>query len=664
MVRISLGLTIASLALAGCQQTRMGSKPISASSVSASPTTSSQLPPSNAYIPPTTSNPNPSTQNPGPAPVPVTTAPPDTSYPSYPTYPTNGRTPMPEPRDPTVSTPQVPTTPTVSTPTYPDPLPTTPVVPEYQPPTVYDPDVVQPPPRTPDPSPNPGTDIVVQPPVSTTTTTTTQSLSGNVPLPTPVPSSWRTASIGSGAVGAAGTAAVQPQGIGLGNVPLPPERPSELSRQAAKPVESVPGQCGPLRLDATEKIEEAKLDVLFMVDTSASLRGGTVGGKKGELEQIASQMEAFVMNFPEKTDINVGIMLGHGHGQWVGRLFRSSKGEAAVLKTTEIRNRADLIRRLENKMKNVPNESGGAQGEALLYSLFQAVKDPSKRADAQAAGMFRNDASLAVIMVTDEQDVCFDYNDPKNFDPETGKAYIPNGKKNSKGQSIPDPVEVAFFNNVCKKAFKGGTLKPDHVHEALTRLKGGSQKLVLMGIVYTKKDLVPAGVVTNALEDENEMGHGIIEFVGMEKGKLVDLGQVKDGPTRFREELSFLGKYTRSEISSNGNVSCDPSSQGQPPVNAMAVDLSTLKVQLLNDQGQVIGIFSADCNNGACKSEGGRGALRADVRRIASRQVLQAFLDAKTLNHLLNAHKTKEAKVLFTYMTRTDRDPSTGKPNR
>ena len=687
MARIYLGLIISSLALTGCQQAKMSSTPQKSVAVAApAPATVGAMPsgpgPGPGPVGPGPVGPGPQPYYPPQEPVrpgypegPTTTVPPTAPTPV--TQPTPVRPGSPEPGISTPLPQQPPITPTVSTP-QPVPLPTG-VQPTYQPvatpPSIRDPEVVAPPPASPPPVSNPGTQIVVPLPPDVPNPVITPTQSMPVPAPQgqalPMPQQQALPMPAQGAAPAPANhiniplppavpepkipGALPPPNPNLPrkNIPLPPSRPDQ-SVFEPKNTPSVAGQCGPVNLDATEKVEEAKLDVLFVVDTSASLRGGTVRGKRGELEQIASQMGAFVSNFPEKTDINIGVLLGHGHGKWVGQMFRSGN-EAVVLKTKEIRNRQDLIQRLESKMKNVPNESGGAQGEALLYSLFQSVNESSRRQEMISQGMFRNDATLAVIMVTDEQDVCFDY--ASSVDPATGKPYVPNGKKDRKGQPIADPVEVKFFNDVCSKAYKGGLLKPGNVHAALSSLKGGDmQKLILMGMVYTSNNITPSGVVTNAREDENEMGHGVIEFVGLEKGKLVDLGSVQEGPTKFRDELKFLGDYTKSELSSNGNLACVPN------VHINAVNMSTLVVQVQNAEGKNIGVFKADCNDSKCGE--GYGGLRADGSTKGKQGHIRAFLDAGKLNQLLNAHKSKENKALFTFMTHAGIDPKTGKSDK
>jgi hypothetical protein len=616
MVRLSLGLVISSLVLTGCQQTKMGSTAPKATTASQAPTAGPGIPPGG--FPP---------GNPPPQPLPP---PPQQPPPFYP--PGNPPPPQP-PVAPVPPPPQPPVQPPITTypPTVPTPPPTndnvpvnprqpTPVTPVFQPPSIRDPEVIVPPP--PAPVPGPGEQIFQQPPPRPAGL-------GQKPEP-------------------------QPR---LVTAPLPPPRPADLGQVPAtppappvdpgKPVEILDKKCGPVALDAKENIEEAKLDVLFVVDTSASLRGGQVRGKEGELAQIAGQMGAFVESFPAKTDIRIGVMLGHGKTEWTGKLFKAGRGDPAVLKVSDYGNdRARLARILKEKMQNVPNESGGAQGEALMYSLYQSINKAGLRAEIDKQDFYRKGASLAVIFVTDEQDVCFNYE---------GSGYKPVGKevRNKKGEVISkiDPIEKKFFEETCKTAGPGQTLlTPGIVYSALKAQKR-DEKVILFGIVYTDEKLTPKP----GREDENEMGHGIIELVNLQDNptnKLADLNTVQDGPNKFGPELKFFADLAKNELASNGKVVC------QPDVNVLAIDTRTVKAQLTNEKGETIGVFE-------------NSELNVSTRKnTASSGYLQATLDQKKLNGLLNAHKSAHNKVTLTYMTRNDRDvktgaavdPATGKP--
>jgi hypothetical protein len=324
----------------------------------------------------------------------------------------------------------------------------------------------------------------------------------------------------------------------------------------------------------------------------------------------------------------------------------SSKGDPAILKTRDLdKNR--MIKLLTDKMKSVPNESGGAQGEALMLSLFQSINKKNLR-DEIGPDFYRKNASLAVIFVTDEQDVCYDYSSGE-YQPVKVTKTIP-GKlvKGPKGKMVreashdeqmPDPVETTFFKEVCSKAFKGGLLKPEHVHDALLSLKGGADKLMLSGVVYTSPELAPAV----AKNDENEMGHGIIELVSRENGLLIDLNKAGTGVDRFSEGMTALAKNVQSEMSVNPEFGCTSKTHPQ------AIDLSTVEVTINYGEGK-----TAKYSGGQLKS-----VLKTNGR--GGNPYMQTYIaDGKGLNKILTEAKANNGTVSMTYKTRVDRNPKTG----
>jgi hypothetical protein len=326
------------------------------------------------------------------------------------------------------------------------------------------------------------------------------------------------------------------------------------------------------------------------------------------------------------------------------------------LKTRDLdKNR--MIKLLEDKMKALPNDSSDAQGEALMLSLFEGINDKNRRKEIMGNNdFFRKDATLAVIFVTDEQDVCFDY--ASSMDPATGKPYQPvqvtktiegklvKGKKGKKvreastTQTMADPHETRFFNNVCSKAFKGGLLKPEHVHDALLSLKGGTDKLMLSGVVYSSPELTPAV----ARNDENEMGHGIIELVGRENGLLIDLNKAGTGLDRFSDGMKALAQNVQAEMSVNPTFSCTSK------IHPLAIDLAQVVVTIKDGSGKALATYSGSKLNSAIKmnGKGGNPYMQATVT------------DGKGLNKILTEAKANNGTVSITYKTRVDHDPKSG----
>ncbi len=426
------------------------------------------------------------------------------------------------------------------------------------------------------------------------------------------------------------------------------------------PPEPIKGQCtAELRVDRTR----TKLDILFVVDTSASLRrGGTGTLEDGELVQIGRGMKHFVKNLDPQTDYRIGVMLGHGPAtSYHGKLFQAGKGDPAVVDYKALAkkgmSRAQIEEQLgqimERKMRQVPNESGGAQGEAMMLSLYNAIRTPSLLGRIKKQGLFRDDAALAVVFVTDEQDVCFDY---------SGTEYQPTLKtiKNSKGvtETIPDPYETRFFNSVCAKAVKGKPLTPGHVYDALMSLKQDKSKLMVNAIVYTTP--VPESL-RNRVEDENEMGHGIIDLVQLAgNGQMADLANVYLRNSEFATELDALGKYAHFKMKYNHVYRCD-----QKNIHPDAINYTSMQVNILDPQGRIVGTFSGACGGNTACPEGVMGPIQfrsmVDTRGRHT-PYAEVSVDPNALETLLKAHGLEEGKVQMSFWTRSDINPETGAP--
>jgi hypothetical protein len=448
---------------------------------------------------------------------------------------------------------------------------------------------------------------------------------------------------------------------GTEKVPLPPTKPVLVCGEGGPcpEIQPIAGKCDAVQFTGEKKA--AKLDIVFVVDTSASLRGGkTKNG--GELAQLGRDIGNFVKELDKGVDYNIGVILGHGAGKWNGSLFQSDKGEPVVLKFKEyydreaakggsdekIRQRVivAITKDLETKMMNTANEKGGAQGEAMLYSLFQAVNKSSNRNAIAQAGIFRQDAGLSIIMVTDEQDVCFDY---------TGTEFKPVAKEgfDKKGNPIQDHNEVGFFKSVCSKAFKGGLLHPNNVYDALLALKQ-NQPLILTGIAYTDVN-IPANPDK---EDENERGSGVIEFVALGNGPVVDLAKVvrSEGAVSFAPELKHLGQHTEMMMKYENPIKC--TTRG---IHPDAVDPSTILVTVKNDQGLQLGLFSGGCQDKACP-RGVNGWARGSSVRNGQSVYLEVLMHEASLKQIFATARTASGTFNVTFKTKRGIDPRTGKP--
>lgn len=627
-----VSLAAMSVVTTGCQQTNMKAAP-----VKSTPYQAVNQPPSQPPIP----VPLPPSRYPQPEPI-------DQAPPMPPPPQPLPRTPAPEPIDPVVVVePPVPPTPIT---------PRTQVIPSDRNVTTQVAPVSQP---QPEPAPVPPVRDEVMP-TRRDNFNTYVDVPSSRPVPTrivdpPTPAPAPRAS-GKPQKPVAPPAGPAPTQVIQAPAPKRAETCVGPEGQECKPPKAEPDQCQALPLKSTKK---GKLDVLFVVDTSLSLRGG-LAKEGGELAQLAREMENFVNELPLNTDIRVAVMLGHGPAtKHHGRLFNAGGGDQTVINLASAATKEERAKQgklagkiLTNKMLKVPNESKGAQGEAMLLSLYDGITNSSKRNESIKAGMFRNDAALNVIIITDEQDVCFDYEAANKADPsnpiEPRKKMKKKAIKDAKGkliryedENVVDPYEVSFFNNVCKKAVKGRPLTPGDVHQALLSLKQDASKLILSAIAY-KTNNIPVG-----LEDENEMGHGIIDLVEhIGGGQVVDLATVtRNGKdVSFAKELTYLGKFAFFKINFSNEWDC------QSNTHPAAVNKSSTKMTVVGRDGQTLASFNgADGSLQTLIATGGRGGYYSKFR-----------VNHEALSKALQGKDTEGATVKIDFMTRTDIDRATG----
>ena len=154
-----------------------------------------------------------------------------------------------------------------------------------------------------------------------------------------------------------------------------------------------------------------KVDILFVIDTSASLNT--------ERQHVAAGLRDFVKALDRRIDYRVGVMLAHSsRSSYSGRLFKKSKAlkiDKLVLtsENTLEENALELQHRLNSNCTNsscstrdLPEDSYSDGGEEGMFSLYLGLTDPQRLAEMKAAGFLRSDAALSVIMVSDENDIC------------------------------------------------------------------------------------------------------------------------------------------------------------------------------------------------------------------------------------------------------------------
>lgn len=595
-----MSLLAASVALAGCQKAKM-----SAVQPQVSP------PPSTSYTAPT-------------PPIPVATQP--TPAPRIPEI------------DPGEPRPVVPPPTTVITTGGTEPV-NPPVVPAIPAPT-------------PTPAPPPTTTTTtVTPPPPPPPPTTTQVTYPQTPATAPIPE-------------------VRPVNTQVAAaVPVPTPRPAYTptngetcsENQPCKQIASMAGQCRSNSIDVT-KVSK-KLDILFVVDTSASLRLGPKNSREGgELPQIARQMQNFVMRLDPDTDYRISVALGHGpQSRYYGKLYSMGGSDPVYLDYAQIRAQeaarggsasaieARVQKRiwsnLEKKMLSVPDDKSDAQGEALMLNLYKLAHQPK---------LFRKGANIAVIAVTDEQDVCYAYpqkaslNNPEAFAQGLVPVLKPYRVKKGKTVYQPDVHETRFFNSkYCAQAVNGRRLQPQDVSDALRGLQAAVGGKVIMNAIAYKSNAGLKAMASN--QDENEMAHGILDVVDtLKTGTVADLKDVdrnsSDGS--FVNALTLLGDQTRFSMRYSSAFDCFSN------VHPNAIDLGTLQLAIRDQNGGEVASYNAQ--NGGLRGDilpgkGGLPYLRVSVA------------NTKAYVHQMNASNVESGTYNITFKTKAGVDPVSGK---
>ena len=249
------------------------------------------------------------------------------------------------------------------------------------------------------------------------------------------------------------------------------------------------------------------IDLIFVVDTSGSLNE--------ERTEVAQGIDSFVDALPDDVDFTVGVVLGHSPlSPWSGKFYQHA-GEPVVLKSSDS-TVEDIRAQLTLKLGNsVPGEAVSDGGEGTFVSLNQMM-DSAPMALAKSQGSFRDNAALAVVFLSDEQELCYEYPEGEN------------------GVFDPQGTEIPFKANYCTRTNEEGeeeTINHELILQKLVAAKKG-KPLVVGAIAYADESNVPAG-------GENEFGRGYTDLAELagSNGVLVDLAS-----GNYESGLSQIGQ--------------------------------------------------------------------------------------------------------------------------
>lgn len=240
-----------------------------------------------------------------------------------------------------------------------------------------------------------------------------------------------------------------------------------------------------------------KIDILFVTDTSGSLNA--------ERNAVANGIGNFISQLSSSADYQIAVTLAHGpRSSRSGQLYKAGT-EPMVLRSKEL-SVADIRTHLVKKLTTTKGDSDTDGGEAGLLSLNKALESARLDEIRSQHDFFRKDAALAIVFVSDENDIC---------------AVYPSGVTRV---FDPDDKELPAFNNYCKNKVDAST-----VYDRLETVQG-INPLLVSAIVYANTATVPSG-------GENEFGYGYSDIVKLANGTMVDIA-ANDIPTG----LADIGK--------------------------------------------------------------------------------------------------------------------------
>jgi hypothetical protein len=281
-----------------------------------------------------------------------------------------------------------------------------------------------------------------------------------------------------------------------------------------------------------------KLDVWIITDSSSSM--------DAEREQLANGVSSYIGKMPAGTDVQFAVTLAHGPTSYfAGRLYKSDykdPKEKFVISTKDYSisqvqywMRRKLLYRQNNydirawddagnaipgqALRNLPTDYDADGGEAGLISAYEAIRpystSPSRYESIQTLSsampgernFFRPDAALAVIFISDENDIC--YLDPSVAD--------------------PDNLEAPYNMKYCAGITAQSVLQRLQVVRQ-------SMPLYVSSIIYNDKARIPAGL-------ENGVGLGYNMITNLGGGAVIDI--TKDS---IANGLNVIGGYTSTRL--------------------------------------------------------------------------------------------------------------------
>ncbi|NUM88463.1 MAG: fibronectin type III domain-containing protein [Bdellovibrionales bacterium] len=252
-----------------------------------------------------------------------------------------------------------------------------------------------------------------------------------------------------------------------------------------------------------------KLDVLFVQDTSGSMQD--------DWERVAQNIQSFIAEVPADVDVSYGVILGHV-GDLTGKLYAGHK-QPLVLNNQTMTVK-DIQQSLHRTFVDAMKTSDAASGEALFHGLYRAV---TKGASAsQKAGFFRADAALAVVFVSDEQEIGFPFPNPQ-------------------APGLPPRCDAAYEDDLRGNWYVDKGIDLEVTYQAVKRLKG-DMPLSMHAIVNITADDLFRRNPKEAKCLYDSLGYGYFDMVKKAGGVLFSIQE------DTAQALQKIGRHTSQTL--------------------------------------------------------------------------------------------------------------------
>lgn len=256
----------------------------------------------------------------------------------------------------------------------------------------------------------------------------------------------------------------------------------------------------------------SELDILIVSYGSINLRP--------QRDRLADNLDYLIAELSPEIDFRIGVIQGFGeHSSRSGRLYRR-QNEPLVLRSDEL-STSQIQQHVRSKLNphavEVVLESVFGAGSMGMYSLYKALT--TNQAEIKTQGMLRDEASLLVIFVSDQADVC---------------AVYPEGVQ-TRNKILRGTTFTSRANAYQRDCFPGGELlSASRLVNKMNNATNGA--LSVGGVFYNNPMTVPHAAW-------KEYGFGYTDIIQESRGISHDLAS-----SNYGEALAKIGSYASANV--------------------------------------------------------------------------------------------------------------------